>query len=100
MLFGVVYLLNHLGKYRSEIAALKNAGFPVSVADLETEPTAEQTDATKQFNQLLGPLDSFDTDMYQAYEKLEDKSGKGAICLLYTSPSPRDQRGSRMPSSA
>ena len=25
---------------------------------------------------------------------------KGRICLLYTSPSPRDQRGSRMPSSA
>ena len=24
----------------------------------------------------------------------------GAPCLLYTSPSPRDQRGSRMPSSA
>ena len=24
----------------------------------------------------------------------------GCICLLYTSPSPRDQRGSRMPSSA
>ena len=24
----------------------------------------------------------------------------GSICLLYTSPSPRDQRGSRMPSSA
>ena len=30
------------------------------------------------------------------------KGGKGdiMICLLYTSPSPRDQRGSRMPSSA
>ena len=26
--------------------------------------------------------------------------GKGSDCLLYTSPSPRDQRGSRMPSSA
>ena len=25
---------------------------------------------------------------------------KSAACLLYTSPSPRDQRGSRMPSSA
>ena len=25
---------------------------------------------------------------------------KAKICLLYTSPSPRDQRGSRMPSSA
>ena len=24
----------------------------------------------------------------------------GLLCLLYTSPSPRDQRGSRMPSSA
>ena len=24
----------------------------------------------------------------------------GGTCLLYTSPSPRDQRGSRMPSSA
>ena len=32
-----------------------------------------------------------------------DKTEKKAIdsdCLLYTSPSPRDQRGSRMPSSA
>ena len=26
--------------------------------------------------------------------------GRGYSCLLYTSPSPRDQRGSRMPSSA
>ena len=25
---------------------------------------------------------------------------QGSLCLLYTSPSPRDQRGSRMPSSA
>ena len=28
------------------------------------------------------------------------RSGQPVICLLYTSPSPRDQRGSRMPSSA
>jgi len=27
-------------------------------------------------------------------------AARGMICLLYTSPSPRDQRGSRMPSSA
>ena len=27
-------------------------------------------------------------------------TGEGYTCLLYTSPSPRDQRGSRMPSSA
>ena len=30
----------------------------------------------------------------RAYTDLDD------LCLLYTSPSPRDQRGSRMPSSA
>ena len=29
-----------------------------------------------------------------------DKAGLARDCLLYTSPSPRDQRGSRMPSSA
>ena len=30
----------------------------------------------------------------------EFKLGKGDFCLLYTSPSPRDISGSRMPSSA
>ena len=39
------------------------------------------------------------------YTKKETPLGRGGnlddeICLLYTSPSPRDQRGSRMPSSA
>ena len=31
---------------------------------------------------------------------LTETSGSYDTCLLYTSPSPRDQRGSRMPSSA
>ena len=55
-------------------------------------------------------------DIHQAIEYLQSKNvkiqgdvnfiDKGAaagsywVCLLYTSPSPRDQRGSRMPSSA
>ena len=35
------------------------------------------------------------------YDLLALMSGsEGMLCLLYTSPSPRDQRGSRMPSSA
>ena len=33
-------------------------------------------------------------------EFVEDRIGDYKACLLYTSPSPRDQRGSRMPSSA
>ena len=34
------------------------------------------------------------------FYKYEPKYAKLKDCLLYTSPSPRDQRGSRMPSSA
>ena len=39
----------------------------------------------------------FSTAMQHAYKMAKKMYG---ICLLYTSPSPRDQRGSRMPSSA
>ena len=45
-------------------------------------------------------------DVIMKYLKTQPKSlavadfGCGDACLLYTSPSPRDQRGSRMPSSA
>ena len=33
-------------------------------------------------------------------KKINEVTAERYICLLYTSPSPRDQRGSRMPSSA
>ena len=36
----------------------------------------------------------------KSIEILAGFDGNNKICLLYTSPSPRDQRGSRMPSSA
>ena len=38
---------------------------------------------------------SVDQTMGHAFDGIEEYD-----CLLYTSPSPRDQRGSRMPSSA
>ena len=41
----------------------------------------------------------YDGAIYLAAKKLHGKKNK-KTCLLYTSPSPRDQRGSRMPSSA
>ena len=39
-------------------------------------------------------------DLLVHSQKDERHRGEYKICLLYTSPSPRDQRGSRMPSSA
>ena len=44
--------------------------------------------------QALSATGSFEPDLIVLDVKMPD------ICLLYTSPSPRDQRGSRMPSSA
>ena len=41
-----------------------------------------------------------DPDVMAKTIKLAKQRGVGIGCLLYTSPSPRDQRGSRMPSSA
>ena len=68
----------HIGNLRTAVAAWLAAaatdrGFAVRVDDLDEERCDEET-ATRQLEDLA--------------------------CLLYTSPSPRDQRGSRMPSSA
>ena len=41
-----------------------------------------------------GPTDN------SLYQEVAATAGDTYTCLLYTSPSPRDQRGSRMPSSA
>ena len=59
--------------------------------------------------QVLAGIDCDDLDIANQ-EKLGDEDPVATIelivqwlpetCLLYTSPSPRDQRGSRMPSSA
>ena len=70
------------GTMGSGIAAhLCNANVPVTLLDLKTEISEK---ARERIHKSRPPL-------------LIDKS---KICLLYTSPSPRDISGSRMPSSA
>ena len=45
-------------------------------------------------------MDDYDVDG-EIVDDIEDiLGGNSTICLLYTSPSPRDKRQSRMPSSA
>ena len=51
-----------------------------------------------------GPIGVFENDAFaqgtKCLSEAISKSEAFSFCLLYTSPSPRDQRGSRMPSSA
>ena len=61
--------------------------------DLFADSTAETTSNTAA---LFGVLDLLDG----AAEEPQDFAAVLAGCLLYTSPSPRDKRQSRMPSSA
>ena len=51
---------------------------------------------TFMFSCYQGPTVEFDDEKSQAVAAIFD----AYICLLYTSPSPRDMRRSRMPSSA
>ena len=62
------------------------------IAQLEAELASK--DATIAI--LLGNI----SDMEEELEAVDNVIEMYYICLLYTSPSPRDQRGSRMPSSA
>ena len=66
-IFGGFVLLNRLMEYRSDLADLKDEGFPIAIADLELTPEVGQADATKQFSRLIGPLGSFEAEMYEVY---------------------------------
>ena len=45
-------------------------------------------------------VEQLEADVYFTGDEIQLALQKTLACLLYTSPSPRDQRGSRMPSSA
>ena len=58
----------------------------------QEQKTPDKSDTPKPNRQSSAPSDDKPTT--------DDKAKTSETCLLYTSPSPRDQRGSRMPSSA
>ena len=65
-----------------------------------------KTDDLFEFNSLVGKKAgkhwsySYFLNVRTQFTTGFDYSQEPRVCLLYTSPSPRDQRGSRMPSSA
>ena len=61
-----------------------NAGYPVVLLDIASDGDSRNAVTERALDRL----------------KKSDPPALVHSCLLYTSPSPRDQRGSRMPSSA
>ena len=80
-----VYEYKGCSTCRKAIAYLEAKGVPY-----ERIPIRDQPPSLEELKQMLEILQG-------NLKKLFNTSGG---CLLYTSPSPRDQRGSRMPSSA
>ena len=73
------------------------------------ESYIKDTDVENIFSFSRSDLPIKDTKLHSFFIDIEDeesianaasKIDKSSICLLYTSPSPRDKRQSRMPSSA
>ena len=72
-----------------------NGDFESLTAGTDNFYSNSEVQGWNAFNTLTGQdINIFDYD--PSYENVLDLDS----CLLYTSPSPRDQRGSRMPSSA
>ena len=81
------------------------------IIGLEPSAILSFRDEYKRLNNNKPLLEKLENSSFLIEEFLAEEIKKGAItsdnftadaktCLLYTSPSPRDQRGSRMPSSA
>ena len=69
-------------------AALENARTTINEAAAERDDLRRR--ATEEISAMRASVDAERAELREA----------SYTCLLYTSPSPRDQRGSRMPSSA
>ena len=94
-----IYLGDHLGK--SGLSnVLDSDDMPILLAD----GTIDDESTTRNYNQkiYLNPK-GLESEAVLKYAKPRGRSSENptyTICLLYTSPSPRDRTRSRMPSSA
>ena len=71
----------------------------IGVTTLAAKPVVAATPTVAGTSIAATPGDQT-AEIQAALDAAFDSSGESGFCLLYTSPSPRDQRGSRMPSSA
>ena len=84
-----------IGGTLAHLIGLKELGDVVLFDIVDGVPQGKALDIAES-----SPVDGFDADL-KGTSSYEDIAGADVcICLLYTSPSPRDKRQSRMPSSA
>ena len=91
-------------EFEIELADKTGLQYPRQIADKHAL-LQQQFELLKQTSRNLLPELDGQPDASKSwtnYRKLitRQKLAEDHLCLLYTSPSPRDQRGSRMPSSA
>ena len=93
--------------YLSVTEALKAGGFGQETKVTVRWIASDLCETPEGAEKALAPLDGIVVPGGFGIRGIEGKIGalrfareQGIPCLLYTSPSPRDQRGSRMPSSA
>ena len=99
-------ITRYMRKLADRDLALDRAMIPLGSCTMKLNATTEMIPVTWPEFANLHPF--VPTDQAEGYaemiadlnQSLCEITGYDQICLLYTSPSPRDQRGSRMPSSA
>ena len=87
------------------IQAVKGVDFEVREGELVSLIGSNGAGKTTTMKAITGTLAMNDGDIEYLGESIKGKGAwdlvkKGLVCLLYTSPSPRDRQKSRMPSSA
>ena len=92
--------------FKTSLSQLRDNVHNLKIDTVERELNKWYQDARMTFSAepkwiLRDPPDGFKLSSEQIYfYEFSDAQLSNLSCLLYTSPSPRDQRGSRMPSSA
>ena len=81
---------------RKIVLSVMAVAFSLALASTSFAKKGKYKEGSAGSGSITGTVSLKGTPMAPIIEDLT----KGKNCLLYTSPSPRDQRGSRMPSSA
>ena len=98
---GPQYELQYLVVGKASPSNQQSCDSKVSQADQDSKATVDSIDQPEPSDEVPLPSEPISINEFRP-KASENRSSRRHLyhCLLYTSPSPRDQRGSRMPSSA